>query len=451
MKMMERQQADNGQLSAGTKAWADPMPKPDQGGGQKGQSQTQGVGGYSKGVQGQQDMPEGKKHIIGGSMGGVGEVKFPPLRLRGGAGESPSPSRDSSDCRIVGKLSDLETVSFDSESDASLSSEEFQICEDPRFECVGSGNEKIDFDLGVYEFDSDSDTEIVEFETLRKEQPVADLTGTTSGSLLQACCDLKCNEEISDVIKEVMKLFAGKSKTVVKNELLTQLHHQRRMGLSVKGFFFSGKFLCHKTFQQLSGLSSYIVNAVLDAFRTGLIKFEHGNAGILRQSPALVNFICWMKCFSDLYGQAAPDELLTVLPNFLKVKDLFEIYLDEAEKPQVKESTFYRLFDDYFGPGREDKTLPCIRIRANSSHSRCDQCIALASFQRTSKTEEQLAFAKSLKMAHKRCYGAARIYIENLRHLAINHPESRLFLQLDDMGKAVTYILFSITCSVSTH
>jgi hypothetical protein len=442
MKTMERQKADNGQLSAGTKTCAGHLPKPDQGGGQEGQSQTQGV-------QGQQDIPEGKEHIIGGSMGGVGEVKFPPLRLRGGAGESPSPSRDSSDFRTVGKLSDLETVSFESESDESLSSEEFQICEDPRF--VASGNEKIDFDLGAYEFDSDSDTEIVEFESLRKEQPMTDLTGSTSGSMLKACCNLKCNEDISDEIKEVMKLFADKSKTLVKNELLTQLHHQRRMGLSVKGFFFSGKFLCHKTFQQLSGLSPYIVNAVLDAFRSGLIKFEHGNSGMLRQSPALINFICWMLRFSDLYGQAAPDELLTVLPNFLKVKDLFEIYLDEAEKPQVKESTFYRLFDDHFGPGREDKKLPCIRIRANSSHSRCDQCIALASFQRTSKTEEQLAFAKSLKMAHKRCYGAARIYIENLRHLAINHPESHLFLQLDDMGKAVTFILSSKTCSVSTQ
>ena len=72
--MMERQQADSDQPSAGTKTWADPMPKPE-GGGQEGQSQTQGVGGYGKGGQGQQEMPEWKKHIIGGSKGSYGKLK----------------------------------------------------------------------------------------------------------------------------------------------------------------------------------------------------------------------------------------------------------------------------------------------------------------------------------------------------------------------------------------
>ena len=103
-------------------------------------------------------------------------------------------------------------------------------------------------------------------------------------------------------------------------------------------------------------------------------------------------------------------------------------------------STFYRLFKTCFGPKREDKTLPCLRISAYSTHSKCDQCLALSSFQRSSQTEEQLAFAKSLKMAHKRCYGAARNYIENLRHSAISDPESRLFLQLDDMDNSKSYL-----------
>jgi len=71
MKMMERQQADSDQPSGGTKGWADPMPKPETGG-QEGQSQGQGVGGYNKG-QGVQDMPEWKKHIIGGSKGSYGK------------------------------------------------------------------------------------------------------------------------------------------------------------------------------------------------------------------------------------------------------------------------------------------------------------------------------------------------------------------------------------------
>jgi len=70
MKMVERQQADSDQPTVGTKTWADPMPRPE--GGQEGQSQGQGVGGYGKGGQGQQDMPEWKKHIIGGSKGSYG-------------------------------------------------------------------------------------------------------------------------------------------------------------------------------------------------------------------------------------------------------------------------------------------------------------------------------------------------------------------------------------------
>merc|ERR1719392_556587 len=47
------------------------MPKPEAGG-QEGQSQGPGVGGYNKG-QGVQDMPEWKKHIIGGSKGSYGK------------------------------------------------------------------------------------------------------------------------------------------------------------------------------------------------------------------------------------------------------------------------------------------------------------------------------------------------------------------------------------------
>ena len=59
--------------------------------------------------------------------------KFLPLRLRGGAGDSPSPIRETSECRTIDKISDLEPVSFDSsECDNSTESEEFEICEDPQ-------------------------------------------------------------------------------------------------------------------------------------------------------------------------------------------------------------------------------------------------------------------------------------------------------------------------------
>jgi hypothetical protein len=365
--------------------------------------------------------------------------KFLPLRLRGGAGDSPRPIRETSECRTIDKISELEPVSFDSsECDNSTESDDFEICDDPRFESINKENAA----LSVFDFcDSESEHEVENFVNLGKKS--SELTQSLVNSSPQSCCELKCiQNSFSDKDKEFLQLMNVKRKIVVKNELLSHLRFQEKMGLSVNGFIFNGQFLCPKTFRILSGLSEYIVNDVMDAYGTGLDKFEHGNSGGVRLAPASINLICWMKSFSNLYGQAAPDEEIIILPNFLTIKDLFEIYEDEAEAPKVKESTFYRLLENYFGHSRDDRTLPCIKIRANSTHSRCDQCIALGSFQRSSKTEEQLALAKSLKMAHKRCYGAARIFIEEQRHLAINHPESRLFIQLDDMGKSNFYIIF---------
>ena len=147
-----------------------------------------------------------------------------------------------------------------------------------------------------------------------------------------------------------------------------------------------------------------------------------------------------MNNFISLYGQEAPDESVTVLPSFLSIKDIFEIYTLEAEKPLIHQSTFYKHFHDSFGKNRRDRTHPRVRISSYSTHSRCDQCIALLALQRSSKTEDDMAFAKSLKLKHRQCYSRSREYIENLRILAISHPDSRLFVQLDDMDNMKSYI-----------
>ena len=141
-----------------------------------------------------------------------------------------------------------------------------------------------------------------------------------------------------------------------------------------------------------------------------------------------------MTNFADIFGQAAPDEDVIVLPAFLSIRDLFDVYKNEAEEPKVKCSTFYYLFKKCFGWDRADKTKPHIRLSAWSTHSKCDQCIALSRYQRNCKTQESLAHAKSLKMAHKEVYGGARLYIESLRHLALDYPHTQLFIQVDDMG-----------------
>ena len=150
----------------------------------------------------------------------------------------------------------------------------------------------------------------------------------------------------------------------------------------------------------------------------------------MKHSAETTNFIVWMKFFTALFGQQAPDESVTVLPSFLKVKDLYQIYQSEAERPHIRQSSFYNHFHTYFGKNRRDKTLPCVRISAYSTHSKCSQCIALAVLQRNCKTENDLVVVKALKLKHRKCYSQSRDTVEKLRHLSINYGETHLFLQL---------------------
>ena len=251
------------------------------------------------------------------------------------------------------------------------------------------------------------------------------------------CCLWKCNNlHLSEEIRtQLQNLTHQKKKIDIKNELLFHLQSQHRMGLTTSGFWFGGSYLCAKYFSEMSGISLYILTHVMEDHEAGRLRYEHGNNNTVQFSLSSIGFINWMRSFADLYGQSAPDSQVNILPSWLKIKDLFEIYCDEVEEPKVKSSTFYSLFHKCFGWNRQDKTLPHIRLSAWSSHSRCDQCIALSRYQRSCRTEESIAQAKALKMAHKECYGKARLSIESLRHLALEFPQSRLFIQIDDMGK----------------
>jgi hypothetical protein len=291
-------------------------------------------------------------------------------------------------------------------------------------------------DNSVYDFHSedssmsscDSEFEIAEEFPLDKE----DKTASRSN-----CCELKCRHRslplgCREALANMTKI---KSKLEMKNELLGHLRCQQRMDLSTLHLFFGGDYMCDQFFSEISGVSLYIIGQVKEDFAAGRIRYEHGNEGSFQSSAASTGFLCWMKSFAELYGQSAPDEEVYILPSFLAVKDLFEIYDNEVVEPRIKISTFYSLFKKYFASNRADKTLPQIRLSVWSSHSKCDQCIALSRYRRSSRTEESLAHAKSLQLAHKTCYGRARIHIESLRHLALSYPDSRLFIQIDDMGK----------------
>ena len=350
-------------------------------------------------------------------------------------------------CRMVSNKQQFDKLSFHSSSDDEelFSDDEdsgdfFIKDEKAVVETIGESLNKTKClkDFSVYDFTSSDSEPTSEYTSVSKRfvQATGEKMGKTG-----YCCSLNCVLSVTDEAREVIKvLLSDKNNVEKKNELLTQLRSQQRSGLPVSGFVLCGLYLCPKSFSTQCELSANIIKSVMDAFSTGLIKFEHGNAGGSRQSALTVNFICWMKHFISLYGQDAPDESVIVLPSFLTIKDLFEIYSSEAEKPLIQQSTFYKQLKNIFGKKRKDKTLPCVRISAYSTHSRCDQCLALLTLQRSSKTEDELAFAKALKFKHRQCYSKSRESIENTRSLALSHPDSHLFCQLDDMDNQKSYI-----------
>lgn len=278
----------------------------------------------------------------------------------------------------------------------------------------------------VFDFHDDSDD-------INNFQPVLAKNSLTVCKKPDPCCDKVCNaKNLSPRVLEVIeRMVINKSER--KQKLLDHLHAQENMNISTNGFLIGGQFLCRKYFCELSKVSPYIINEVFSAFSAGQKFFVHGNVVGLRQSPATIGFICWLKDFAINYGNFAADEQVIVISACFTVKEMYMMYNIQAPEPQVKMSSFYSLFRSHFGPRREDPSLPCVRISSYSSHSKCDQCILLERHQRSCQSEEDLAVAKGLKQEHKQVYVRARVAIEEKRMKAINDPKNHIFIQVDDM------------------
>ena len=342
-------------------------------------------------------------------------------------------------------LDDLQIADDDYENEIAIDvhvEEKYKICRTknmPNVETQYAGASM--GDNSVYDFHSDESS----LSSCDSEFEIADefpLNQENESASRSNCCALKCrNRSLPVGCTEALDKITQMRKLDIKNELLGHLRGQQRMDLSTSRLFFGGDYMCDKYFSEISGVSLYIIGQVKEDYAAGRTRYEHGNAGSFQSSTATTGFQCWMKSFAELYGQSAPDEEVFILPSFLTMKDLFEIYENEVEEPRIQISTFYSLFKKHFAANRDDRTLPQIRLSAWSSHSKCDQCICLSRYRRTSRTEESLAHAKSLQLAHKTCYGRARSHIESLRHLALSYPDSRLFIQIDDMGRLYVYFL----------
>ena len=329
-----------------------------------------------------------------------------------------------------------------------LTFEDFQVADDIRNNDALAVNSPVKSDadiaslcaqdLSVFDFHADNSCDTFEISSdFEIANDIETYESIKEPLVRLACCELGCcTKPILDDLKVTLKTITNEKRKIdIKNELLRHLKSQKQMGLSTASFFFGGLHMCPKFFSEISGVSPYIIKQVMEDFENDLLKYEHGNQGNFQTSSACTGFLCWMRSFSEVYGQSAPDEETCVLPSFLAIKDLFEIYNQEVEEPKVKFTTFYHLFKKFFGWNRVDHTFPHIRLSTWSTHSRCDQCIAINRYRRSCRTEESLAQAASLKLSHKTCYGKARIFIENLRHLSLTFPDSRLFIQIDDMGR----------------
>ena len=138
-----------------------------------------------------------------------------------------------------------------------------------------------------------------------------------------------------------------------------------------------------------------------------------------------------MRSFVDRYGQSAPDDNVQVLNHWLTKSLMHQIYQEETTEPQLALKTFYQHFKQYFGANRVDKSDPQVRISKYSSHSVCDQCLALNQNRREAKTEEEMKNVKYLKALHTQNFTGARIKMEEIKQKALQFPLDNVVLQID--------------------
>ena len=217
-------------------------------------------------------------------------------------------------------------------------------------------------------------------------------------SLSPVACSLVCNRMCDTVVSswsesdlvKIREPFSGLKSLKLKNKLLEFLHFQKTAGLPVDGFFFYNHLFCVNYFCHITGISQYHASSVLKDINKGYLRYIHGNMDKSLSSVKCVTFVSWMMRFIENYGQSGPTDIVQVIPSYLNKSVLFKIYLQEAASPHCKYSTFCKYFKCKFGPRREDRKLPWIRISKVSTHSKCDSCVGLDLYQRVCKSPAEI-------------------------------------------------------------
>ena len=258
-------------------------------------------------------------------------------------------------------------------------------------------------------------------------------------------CRNNCNAVVQtwsgEDLRRLKGMFISEKITLTKSKLLNHLTVQKEVDGVATAYVVKGHEFCPKYFAFITGCSFYLVTRVLDDFLSGVRLYLHGNSGCMKNmSASTISAICWLKAFSEAYGQFSPEDNCTILSHWLTKQALYKMYLDEVPGPHIAQSSFYTMFKTSFGHNRKDKTLPWIRISKYSSHSVCSICVALNTNQRQCQSERELRLATDLRNNHRMNFGLARRKVEEIKQMAISFPRDHMFIQVDAMDNSKSYL-----------
>ena len=249
------------------------------------------------------------------------------------------------------------------------------------------------------------------------------------------CCERECFKVIETVsceakadLKDRFKCKLISQKNLLLDHLRSTRHVQMEMYTEDKNFFYFEHYkICCKTYSDLTGVSTYVLNSVMLDFNNGRkVKYEHGNLGRGRISAAGANCVAFVLEFSRKYAQDSPDEKLVVLPKIFILSELYHIYQSEVKGKLVTKNSFFKLFKLHFGPYRKNRDFPRIRISKYSSHARCDECVKLQEARKNVKCAADLALVRRKTEAHRLEYSGARIEVNRLLLLCQTFPRDYL-------------------------
>ena len=140
---------------------------------------------------------------------------------------------------------------------------------------------------------------------------------------LKSICGRHCKEDCANFFNKANKNASTKLMVDFnlrlqdfKNQLLSHLKIQERVGIVRYGICLDGHLYCPQAFSHISGRSIYLIQKVLRDHREGTCRYIHANER--RILPRVtINFITWLRIFVGKYAQDDAEVQVKVLPSYL--------------------------------------------------------------------------------------------------------------------------------------